>query len=215
MRTILALLIACSSIAVASSAAAQQVAVGTGKPAPASSAFRKLAPGGETTIRAADRPVELISRHDLAEILAANPNYGVREGDPAPSPALKVRFGHDVRGLDFTFKPLRMILVDVPNSLGKMDQKLVWYLVYHVNNTDADKPFLFAPKFTLTDLDRNVSYADQLIPVAEPAIRRREDPNRKLLNTYTIAGEIPPNGESWAVVTWTDLPSTLRRISIT
>jgi hypothetical protein len=117
--------------------------------------------------------------------------------------------------LDLSFKPLRMVVVDVPNDRERMEQKLVWYMIYHVKNPDPEKPFQFIPKFTLTDLDKNLSFADQLIPVAVDLIRLREDPQRKLFNTYTIAGEIPPGEERYGVVTWTDLPTTLRRISVT
>lgn len=36
--------------------------------------------------------------------------------------------------LEFSFKPLRMIEVDVPQPSGKMRKKLIWYMVYRVKN---------------------------------------------------------------------------------
>ena len=36
--------------------------------------------------------------------------------------------------LEFSFKPMRMIYVDVPQSTGRMQRKLVWYMVYRVRN---------------------------------------------------------------------------------
>ncbi len=36
--------------------------------------------------------------------------------------------------LEFAFKPMRMIHVDVPQASGKMQRKLIWYMVYRVKN---------------------------------------------------------------------------------
>ena len=52
--------------------------------------------------------------------------YGMAEG---------VKFRRDVSCLEFAFKPLRMIHVDVPGPDGKLERKLVWYMVYSVRNT--------------------------------------------------------------------------------
>jgi hypothetical protein len=48
--------------------------------------------------------------------------------------ASAVTIRHNVWCLEFAFKPLRMVTVDVPQPTGKMQQKLVWYLVYRVRN---------------------------------------------------------------------------------
>jgi hypothetical protein len=39
-----------------------------------------------------------------------------------------------VWNLEFSFKPLRMMYVDIPQGSGRMQRKLVWYLVYRVRN---------------------------------------------------------------------------------
>ena len=39
-----------------------------------------------------------------------------------------------VWNLEFSFKPLRMMYVDVPQGTGRMERKLVYYLVYRVRN---------------------------------------------------------------------------------
>jgi hypothetical protein len=53
--------------------------------------------------------------------------------------ARNVRFSRDVWCLQFSFKPLRVITVDIPNTEGTLDKKVVWYLVYNVkNNGPAD-----------------------------------------------------------------------------
>jgi hypothetical protein len=175
---------------------------------------RKLAPGVEQTIPVDNRPTDVISRHDLVEILAESPSFGVAPNTSSASPAKGVRFVQDVRGLNFSFKPLRMIQVDVPTPSGRMQRKLVWYMVFHVTNPSSDKPFKFAPQFWLDDLDKHVTYSEKLIPVAIPLIRRREDPHRTLLNTVEISGEIGPGQDVWGVVTWDDLDPTMKHFSM-
>ena len=174
---------------------------------------------------------ERFSRHDVVEILAVDPAYAEREytlkdkdGNPKPtvykatSPAKSVRFEHDVWCLKFSFKPLRFREIDEPDSLGRMQRKQVWYMVYHVTNT-TDKPVLFTPQFQLESLRTKKVYPDRIIPVAIPEIRRREDPNRPLLNTVEMTREIPPaaagsEGDLWGVVTWEDIDPTTDRFSI-
>src|SRR5262249_41477979 len=107
----------------------------------------------------------------------------------------------DVWCLEFSFKPLRMLAVDLPQPTGKMQRKLVWYLVYRVRNTGAGLapkqnddgtfttadqqmgPQRFIPQFMLTNLDRDrtgkpmrKSYLDRVMPTAVEAISRRELP---------------------------------------
>src|SRR5262245_46190091 len=36
--------------------------------------------------------------------------------------------------LEFSFKPMRMVYVDIPQPNHKMQRKLVWYMVYYVRN---------------------------------------------------------------------------------
>jgi hypothetical protein len=48
--------------------------------------------------------------------------------------ARNVRFTRDIWCLQFSFKPLRVINVDIPNKDGTLDKKTVWYLVYNVKN---------------------------------------------------------------------------------
>jgi hypothetical protein len=37
-------------------------------------------------------------------------------------------------GYEFSFKPLRMIDVDIPQPEGRMKRKLIWYMVYRIRN---------------------------------------------------------------------------------
>ncbi|MDR2346092.1 MAG: hypothetical protein LBE18_08500 [Planctomycetaceae bacterium] len=48
--------------------------------------------------------------------------------------ARNIRFTRDVWCLQFSFKPIRVITVDIPNKDGTLDKKTVWYLVYNVKN---------------------------------------------------------------------------------
>ena len=36
--------------------------------------------------------------------------------------------------VEFSFKPMRMVYVDIPQPNGKLQRKLVWYMVYYVRN---------------------------------------------------------------------------------
>ena len=69
---------------------------------------------------------ESVSRHDVVELLAVDPKFDWAKDIP---------FRRDVWALDFKFKPVRMIWVDVPQPSGYMQRKLIWYMVYSVTNT--------------------------------------------------------------------------------
>ena len=95
--------------------------------------------------------------HDVVELLAVDDNFDW---------AKEVTFRHDVWSLDFKFKPVRMMWVDVPQRDGKMQRKLIWYMVYSVTNPGktmhpveqpdgtykvefVDEPVRFVPVFSL------------------------------------------------------------------
>ena len=46
--------------------------------------------------------------------------------------AKEVILRREIYCLEFSFKPLRHIYVDIPRPDGKMQRKLVWYMVYRV-----------------------------------------------------------------------------------
>jgi hypothetical protein len=48
--------------------------------------------------------------------------------------ASQVVLRRNIWNLEFAFKPLRMVPVDIPEPSGKMQQKLVWYMVFRVKN---------------------------------------------------------------------------------
>ena len=55
--------------------------------------------------------------------------------------------------------------VDEPMPDGRMQNKLVWYLVYSVKNT-SDKPVTFVPYFVLVGNDTHKVYPSRVIPLA-------------------------------------------------
>lgn len=187
--------------------------------APPAGGFRKLAPGVMKTIPVHDLAAEKTSRHDVVEILASDPEYAVREGIIAESPAKNARFAQDVAALEFSFKPMRFIRVDMPTKSGQPESKLVWYIVYAVRNPGS-KAMRFIPHFWLEDLETHREFEEQLLPLAVPRIRDREDPNRPLLNTIEISqDEIQPAAEGtdanvWGVATWTDIDPNIDRFAV-
>jgi hypothetical protein len=186
---------------------------------------RKLAPGVMQSIDPAREIDESYSRHDVVELLAIDPGFDW---------AKDVRFAHDVWVLDFQFKPVRMIWVDIPQPDGYMRRTLIWYMVYSVTNPgrvmrpvkDADntytvqyvdRPVRFVPEFYLASRDlggSNKLYPDRVIPVALGPITMREDPNRRFYNSAEICREIGVGETLWGVVTWRDVDPRIDHFSV-
>jgi hypothetical protein len=227
----------------ATSASAQTVA--TAAPAPT---MRPLAPGVLTVIATAGEASETFSGpRPIVEIttgipdLEWTPNY-----EPKSSTLLerakKATFRHKIWNLEFAFKPLRMIEVDVPQPSGKMQRKLIWYMVYRVKNVGYDLspvpvaelptnkamaiervnyPTLrFFPHFVLESHEFKKQYLDRLIPAAKAPIQAREKPGVPLLNCIEISeAKIPLSDERfdrsvWGYVTWEDIDPRIDYFSI-
>jgi hypothetical protein len=203
--------------------------------------FRKLAPGVLRTIPPSFEPADTHSMHDVVEI-HTRPDVKWQSNYTAPTRMLydmsaETRFQRAIWCLEFSFKPLRMIHVDVPQPSGKMQRKLVWYLVYRVKNTGqqlvpsakdplvitlekTDQAVRFQPSFVLQCYEYPKAYLDRLIPVAIGPIQRREDPNRPLLNSVQMAAQdIPVSSDRvdrsvWGVATWEDIDPRIDFFSI-
>lgn len=112
--------------------------------------------------------------------------------------------------LDATFKPMRMVRMDLTNpKTGKKEKTLVWYIVYKCvlapikkrdDSTEftpenvkvpAPGPALFVPEITLitNDNGKQTIYPNQIIPEAELLINQRERGQFK--NAVDIIGELP------------------------
>ena len=215
-----------------------------GAAAPTKRPVKRLAPGVVKDVSPARKSAETFSRHDLVEVLAADPEFAVRPSSKGRAKAKDVPFQHKIWTLDFSFKPMRFIEVDIPTEEGKFARTTIWYMVYRVKYLGklmtrvVDKsgkakvelqanasPIRFVPRFSLESWDvqgpdgKNLVYSDQVIPIAVPAIQAREDANRPLLNTADIEGDIPvSSGEAddgvWGVATWTDIDPATDHFSI-
>lgn len=79
----------------------------------------------------APRPiVELIANSKVPDW---EPNFAPKS-DTLREKALRAIYRRDIWNLEFSFKPLRMIEVDVPRPDGRLERKLIWYMVYRVKN---------------------------------------------------------------------------------
>lgn len=185
---------------------------------------RRLAPGVMKSVNPMREYKETVCRHDVVELVAVNPSYEW---------AKKQVFRRDIWALQFAFKPMRFIWVDIPQANGAMKRKLIRYLVYSVTNPGkiahpavqpdgtaklepVDKPVHFSPQFVLESLEENDNraYPDRVIPLAVPAIRMREDPNRVFLNSVEMNRDIAPGQTVWGVATWEDIDPRIDRFSI-
>jgi len=210
--------------------------------APRTPQYRTLAPGVEFTILPDRQDQDTHDQHDIVEILQSDPKLPWIPKTAPPTRTLAemsrlTEFRHKVWYLEFTFKPVRMIWVDVPQESGRAQRKLVWYMVYHVKNVGGHlQPKLdengkysserymqdvrFFPQFVIEAPQYKKEYLDRLIPVAVKAIQEREDPNRKLLNSVEISTQpIPTSTERvdrsvWGVATWEGLDPRIDYFSV-
>lgn len=179
----------------------------------------KFAPGVLTTIEAEVDSEDTVVVHDIVELrskvnLQREPNTDTKSRTLYEM-AEAVPFRRDVWCLELSFKPLRMMEVDIPQSSGRMQRKLVWYMVYRVRNTgagltpveQADDTFVtaekstesvrFFPQFILSSQDHDregkkirKEYLDRILPSAVRAIQRRELPGGELLNSVQMSEQL-------------------------
>ena len=185
--------------------------------------FRRLAPGVETTIAPAVDPHDTVTYHNIVELLTPGVVADL-EWTPTSTSQTKTlkalaanrAFRSTTWYLQFSFKPLRVMQINLPNEQGRLTPKTVWYMVYRVKNVGGhlkpiDKPagddglapapeveavgdpglrtgIHFFPKFTMeAEIEgQRKVYLDKIMPVAIAAIRKREDPNRPLFNSVEI-----------------------------
>jgi hypothetical protein len=204
--------------------------------------FRALVPGVEITIAPERQEEETVATHDVIEILQGIPDL---KWEPKLSPdtqtlremATQTVFRRSIWCLEFTFKPVRMLWVDVPQASGAMQRKLIWYMVYHVKNTGrhlkpvkqddgtytmqaVDRELRFFPQLVLGSHEYGKSYLDRIIPVAIAAIRQKEDPARKLYSSVEMGRKPIPVSDDlvdksvWGVATWEDVDPRVDTFSV-
>ena len=179
----------------------------------------QFAPGVLTTIEPDVDAADTVVVHDIVELtskqqLQRQPNTNTKSRTLYEM-ARDVPFRRDIWCLELAFKPLRMLQVDIPQPSGKMQRKLIWYMVYRVRNTgvgltsaeQADGTYLtaekatdsiqFLPQFVLASQDRDregkkirKEYLDRIIPLAVQAIQKRELPRGKLLNSVQLSEQL-------------------------
>jgi hypothetical protein len=181
----------------------------------ARAAAPQFAPGVLTTIEPELDRTDALSQHDVVEIRASEKLKWQPHSLPASRTlfemASQAAYPQRVWCLELSFKPLRMIEVDVPQASGRLERKLVWYMVYRVRNTGAvldpqiaadgtfetkagkAEPVRFLPEFVLASQDVDAAgdkvrkaYLDRLVPAAMEPIRRRELPEGQLLDSVAM-----------------------------
>ncbi len=174
------------------------------------------------SIQASPEVDETFAWHDIVELTAVDPKFEW---------AKDIDFRRDIWQLDFEFKPVRTIWVDVPQPGGNMQRKLIWYMVYKVTNPGkafhptrdengtykierVEKPVRFVPEFLLVSPEFNKTYPDRVIPAALMPIQMREDRARNFLTTVEAVREIPVGQSLWGVAMWEDVDPRVDEFSV-
>ena len=210
--------------------------------------IRPLAPGVLTVIPIETEPEETFSGPvPIVEVVQGIPNLTWTPNFDPKSNTLEEKakraiYRRPVWNLEFAFKPLRLLEVDIPQPTGKMQRKLIWYMVYRVKNkgyalkpqstggNDAHGPHTtqavnfptlrFFPHFVLRSQDFNKEYLDQVIPAAQAAIQKREKPGVPMQNSVEMTRiKIPLSDDRvdrsvWGLVTWEDVDPRIDYFSI-
>lgn len=154
------------AVATAQQPAPEEPVMGSGK---------RLPPGLLVTIPPDPQPAETYSGpRPFVELLNDpklpdwTPNFSPKNYT-LKSLAEHVTFRRTIWNLEFSFKPLRMIDVDIPQPTGKMQRKTLWYMVYKVRNngyhygvkTDTDK--WKHPIYGVEEVNQNIFFFPQFV----------------------------------------------------
>jgi hypothetical protein len=151
-----------------------------GSPAVAQRTARQFAPGVLTTIAPAPQAQEMYSGPlPLVEVPIAIKDLQYEPKLAAISSTVFERSQNAllrrvIWNLEFSFKPMRMIQVDVPQASGRMQRQLVWYMVYRVRNLgDHLKPKgLITPELLASDEEKDPS--DEVVQLLEDNLQTKE-----------------------------------------
>jgi hypothetical protein len=78
-------------------------------------------------------PRELVQLEANAKGLDYTPNFAAKSST-AGERAKEAILRRTIWNLEFAFKPMRMLMVDVPQPTGRLERKRIWYMVYKVRN---------------------------------------------------------------------------------
>jgi len=143
---------------------------------------RHFAPGVLTTIPPAPQAEEMFSGPaPLVELPIAIKDLQYEPKLAATSSTVYERaqsamLRRTIWNLEFSFKPMRMMYIDVPQASGRMQRQLVWYMVYRVRNLGHH----LKPKGMAT---QDVAAADA----------ESKDPNQEVIEL--VDPEVPPAKE--------------------
>lgn len=216
----------------------------------------QFAPGVVNVIPPAPHPEETFSGPmTLQSLIDAHPEIQWKapdhaDGRPFFDPrtrtliemARQVTLRREIYCLEFSFKPLRMIYLDVPQPNGRMARKLIWYMVYRVRyrggdlrpaadlvgnaplykrvesvSYDSRRAF---PMLVLEDFVRDKQYLDRVLPTAKERIAVREQITAPLYDSIEMPGvEIPRSSDEdapgvWGVATWEDVDPQIDFLSV-
>jgi len=216
----------------------------------------RFAPGVVNVIPPAPHPEETFSGPmTLQSLIDAHPEIQWKapdhaDGRPFFDPrtrtlvemARQVTLRREIYCLEFSFKPLRVIYLDVPQPNGRMARKLIWYMVYRVRyrggdlrpaadlvgnaplykrvesvSYDSRRAF---PMLVLEDFVRDKQYLDRVLPMAKERIAVREQITAPLYDSIELPGvEIPRSSDDdapgvWGVATWEDVDPQIDFLSV-
>ena len=214
-----------------------------------------FAPGVLTVIPPAPDPEETVDGPvTLQEFLDMHPEIKLGSAHPSGEPHFDPRsrtlidmakqaFLHrEIYCFEFSFKPLRQIYVDVPGRDGRLQRKLIWYMVYRVRYRGGDlRPAkdrvaggempkrmeavhydarYFFPMLKLRVHSSDKVYTDRILPSTTRKIKAREKITAKLHNSVEMGRtKIPYAADSaapgtWGVATWEDVDPNADFVSV-
>ncbi|TWU57035.1 hypothetical protein Poly51_29560 [Rubripirellula tenax] len=237
---------------IAGSATAQNGA----KKDPSTTEESRFAPGVLQVIPPAPEPDETFDGpQTLQSLLEAHPEiqFGGAthpDGEPHFDPrsrtlvemAKQVILRREIYAFEFAFKPLRHMYLDVPRADGRMQRKLIWYMVYRVRYRGGDlrpapdkvagvsiykrveevhyESRRFFPMLVLRDQVSDQDYVDNILPAVKDKIKVREQITAPLYNSVEITRVSVPYGADesgdgvWGVATWEDVDPNLDFVSV-
>jgi hypothetical protein len=163
--------------------------------APSHSAYaqrpsRTFAPGVLTTIPPAPEAQELFSGpQPLVEIPAVMKNSKYEPKLSSPSSTVyeksqQVLMRRTIWNLEFSFKPMRMIYVDVPQANGRMQRQLLWYMVYRVRNPGHHlKPKGMITSDSLAAAGETADPNEELLTLIDPSVPEAKELYEKFKDT--------------------------------
>ncbi len=168
--------------------ASAAVIVFAGSLAIAQQPVRRFAPGVLTTVSPAPQAEEMFSGpRPLVELPIAIKDLQYEPKLAAVSSTVYERsqtalLRRVIWNLEFSFKPMRMIQVDVPQATGRMQRQLVWYMVYRVRNLGNHlkpkgmlTPELLASEETKDPSDEVVQLLESGVPEQKELYERFKD----------------------------------------